>query len=161
MALHTRCRKARCSHDDTCCATKVFAAFTRHEIDHSERRSRFKKYSVQIVYLFYLVILPSYLLEEIDVWDIESTVMENLEFPFLRNLRIFNSACFETKPAVEANMITMVSSSPALQSITIYFHGAIFQEFLRQIADHCPVLEELDLRCQFLVDDLVYLLNKC
>ena len=86
------------------------------------------------------------------MWD--TFVMENLEFPFLRQLNVGFTDFIET------NLIHIVKTSHALKSITIRSGGTVVHEVLQQIADHCPLLEELETMCSFLFDDLLYLLNK-
>ena len=81
-------------------------------------------------------------------------VMENLKLPFLRKLEVKGYD-------FESNLIHLVKASPALQSITIGHGVTAVDEILRQIADHCPLLEELEPFFDYTVDDLLYLFNKC
>ena len=63
-------------------------------------------------------------------------------------------------PVAESDVNQLVKTSPALQCIHLFFFTRV-HEVLRQIADQCPLLEELKLQCSFLMDDFLYLLSKC
>ena len=99
--------------------------------------------------------------EELEVWDLHTSIIENLELPSVRKLQIYIVNPFQTTTVMDTNMINLVKSCPALRSFSIFAFSGIFHEVFRQVADHCPMLKELDVLCKFVVDDLVYLLNKC
>ena len=93
--------------------------------------------------------------ENISVWSLGSaSITEDVKkgLPFLRGLSV-------SGPNSESDIITLVKTSPALKSISLYYIKV--QEVLRQIADQCPLLEDLTLWCSFSMDDFLYLLNKC
>ena len=95
-------------------------------------------------------------MEEIVLYELDyAFITDNLELPFLRKLQVSG-----TSNIFETNLIQVVKSSPALQSITIY-GSPVVHEVLHLIADHCPLLEEFLPICKFSFDDLLYLLNKC
>ena len=75
-------------------------------------------------------------MEEIATWDLESIVIEQLDYPFLRKLQIHHHSSFYSKPAYETNIINLVKSTPALQSFSIAAWGAIVHEVFQQVADN-------------------------
>ena len=99
-------------------------------------------------------------MDEIEVWELDG-ITEYLDFPFLRKLKVSHRNPFDPQSSFETNVVCVVRSSPALRSFTIDSFGGIVQDVLRQVVDHSSMLEELDLCCKFLVEDLCYLLNKC
>ena len=100
--------------------------------------------------------------EEITLKDLDSAyVIENLELPFLRKLVVTKKKKEAREHDCESSLIHLVQTSPDLQIISIDAFGVVVHEIIRQIADHCPLLEELVPYCGFLMDDLLYLLNKC
>ena len=112
-------------------------------------------------FLFWLSIRRIYL-GEIKVGELDSAIITNLELPYLRKLYVFSSD-------FERTLNLLVKTSPALRSITIcpdvrkavYIDcNTVTHEVLHQIADHCPLLEELMLDYGFVFDNLLYLLNK-
>ena len=93
--------------------------------------------------------------EEITLQKLNSTLISFslIELPFLRKA-VFSIGVHGK------DVIQLVKKSPALQSITV--QCTTMDGVLRQIADHCPLLEELVPVCDdILMDDLLYLLNKC
>ena len=93
--------------------------------------------------------------EIISVWPLSPASITEEKLPFLRQLHSTVSDSVS-----ESDVVALLKSSPALQTISLYTSTRV-QEVLRQIADHCPLLEELMLIYSFSMDDLHYLLNKC
>ena len=92
--------------------------------------------------------------DEINLWPLGSaSIAENVKLPFLRKLSV-------SGPVSESDVIALVKTSPALQTIHLSFFTRV-NEVLREIGDHCPLLEELMLHCSFSMDDFLYLLSKC
>ena len=92
--------------------------------------------------------------EVMNLWKLGSaSITENIELPFLRKLSVYGDVS-------ESDILQLVKTSPALQSVTLYVYKRVHQ-VLHQIADHCPLLEVLRLHCSFLMDDFLYLLSKC
>ena len=94
--------------------------------------------------------------EEITLKDLDSAyVIENLELPFLRKLVVTKKKKEAREHDCESSLIQLVQTSPDLQIISIDAFGVVVHEIIRQIADHCPLLEELVPYCGFLMDDLL------
>ena len=92
--------------------------------------------------------------EVMNLWKLGSaSITENIELPFLRKLSVYGDVS-------ESDILQLVKTSPALQSVTLYVYKRVHQ-VLHQIAGHCPLLEALRLHCSFLMDDFLYLLSKC
>ena len=93
--------------------------------------------------------------ENISLRPLSPASITEEKLPFLRQLHSTVSDSVS-----ESDAVALVKSSPALQTISLYTSTRV-QEVLRQIADHCPLLEELMLIYSFSMDDLHYLLDKC